>query len=95
MKSPVTPVPAATILLVRDGDAGLEVLMSKKSHAVSFAANALVFPGGKIDEQDKVDAQAISDVNLAAHRIAALRELHEECGITYKGHISELIHYAH
>ena len=43
----VQPVPAATILIVRDGEQGLEVFMVKRHHQIDFVAGALVFPGGK------------------------------------------------
>ena len=44
--------PAATVLLVRDCDNELEVLMVKRSKRPPFG-NLYVFPGGKIDESDK------------------------------------------
>ena len=43
--------PAATVLLVRDCDNELEVLMVKRSKRPTFG-NLYVFPGGKIDESD-------------------------------------------
>ena len=45
-------VPAATILLLRDGDPGLQTFMVVRHHQVDFASGALVFPGGRIDAQD-------------------------------------------
>ena len=51
-KLPVTPVPAATILLVRDAPEGLEVFMVKRHHQIDFISGALVFPGGKVDKRD-------------------------------------------
>jgi len=48
-KQEVTPVPASTLMLVRDGDAGLEVFMVERHHQIDFATGALVFPGGKVD----------------------------------------------
>ena len=45
-------VPAATVLLIRDSDEGLQVLMVKRSKRPPFE-NLYVFPGGKIDESDK------------------------------------------
>ena len=49
--------PAATLLLLRDGVQGLEVLMTRRSSTASFAPGVFVFPGGKIDPQDQLDAQ--------------------------------------
>lgn len=84
--SPATPVPAATLLLIREGAAGLEVLMAARHEQSGFAAGALVFPGGKVDAGDIVLArrhaglEGLSEAGAAA-RIAAIRETWEECGI--------------
>ena len=48
----VTPVPAATILVLRDGGDGLEVFMVKRHHQIDFVSGALVFPGGKVHHDD-------------------------------------------
>jgi 8-oxo-dGTP pyrophosphatase MutT (NUDIX family) len=83
---PVAPRPAATLLLVRDRSAGLEVLMTARHAEAGFAAGALVFPGGKVDPVDAALAAycpAASGLDEAALvlRIAAIRETFEECGI--------------
>ncbi|MGK0260837.1 MAG: 8-oxo-dGTP pyrophosphatase MutT (NUDIX family), partial [Candidatus Azotimanducaceae bacterium] len=44
-----TPVPAATILMLRQGSDSLEVFMVVRHHQIDFASGALVFPGGKAD----------------------------------------------
>jgi 8-oxo-dGTP pyrophosphatase MutT (NUDIX family) len=44
--------PAATIMLLRDGPPGIEVFMVVRHHAIEFAAGALVFPGGRLEEAD-------------------------------------------
>jgi 8-oxo-dGTP pyrophosphatase MutT (NUDIX family) len=47
------PTPSATVLLVRDGEAGdLEVLLLERVLRSDFAGGAFVFPGGKIDPAD-------------------------------------------
>ena len=48
--------PAATVALLRDGALGLEVLMMVRPMAAEFAPRALVFPGGRIDDQDSEPA---------------------------------------
>lgn len=48
----VVPRPAATTLIVRDGDSGLEVLMVRRSLQASFMPGAYVFPGGAVDAAD-------------------------------------------
>jgi 8-oxo-dGTP pyrophosphatase MutT (NUDIX family) len=83
---PVAPHPAATLLLLRDGAAGLEVLMTARHADSGFAAGALVFPGGKVDPADAALARycpAAPGLDEAAVvlRIAAIRETFEECGI--------------
>ena len=78
-KNPVTPVPAATLLLVRDSADGIEVLLTTRHTAAGFAAGAAVFPGGKLDAGD--DARARTDGEGDPFRIAAIRETFEESGI--------------
>ena len=74
-------LPAATILLVRDGPTGLEVLMVRRHGKSSFAAGALVFPGGKVDADDAELARACPAGKLLPYRVAAIRETWEEAGI--------------
>jgi len=56
--APVLPRPAATTLIVRDGPAGLEVLMVRRSLQASFMPGAYVFPGGAVDARDGSDEHA-------------------------------------
>jgi 8-oxo-dGTP pyrophosphatase MutT (NUDIX family) len=83
---PVTPRLAATVLLLRDGGDGLEVLMISRHEEAGFAAGALVFPGGKVDPVDAALAACCPpapelDEPALVLRIAAIRETFEECGI--------------
>ncbi len=78
--TPVTDaVAAATVILLRDGAAGIETLMLRRNSALDFAGGAWVFPGGRVDPED-VDADAPEDELLAA-RNAAVREAREEADI--------------
>jgi 8-oxo-dGTP pyrophosphatase MutT (NUDIX family) len=71
-----TLIPAATVVLLRDNESEVEVLMLRKSLKIQFGG-MWVFPGGRIDPNDyKEDG----DSNVAA-RYAAARETHEEAGI--------------
>jgi 8-oxo-dGTP pyrophosphatase MutT (NUDIX family) len=79
MSEPATPRPAATLLLLRDGPSGLEVLMVARAREVDFAAGALVFPGGRVEAEDA--ALAAPEDPLGAFRVAAIRETFEECGV--------------
>lgn len=84
------PVPAATIVIARDGANGMEVFMVKRHHQIDFVAGALVFPGGKVakgdldpalaDFMDGMDALSGGMQSLAA---AAIREAFEESGILF------------
>src|SRR5690349_3173642 len=85
-RPPVPPRPAATVLLLRDGPAGLEVLMTRRSITASFAPGAYVFPGGVIDAADAAShSQArrrpTQDDRLLTQAIAAIRESFEELGL--------------
>ncbi len=84
----VPPRLAASLLLVRDGADGLEILMAVRAAAVDFASGAMVFPGGKVSDGDMPDALAetlMAAPGLApteiALRVSALREAYEEIGI--------------
>ena len=46
------PVGAATVVLIRDGDHGPEVLLARRNSRLFFAGGAWVFPGGRIDLAD-------------------------------------------
>ncbi len=70
------PFPAASVILVRDGARGLEVLMLRRTAKASFAADAWVFPGGRVDPEDGADP-----LSLEAARQAAARETREEAGV--------------
>ena len=83
------PLLAATVMLLRDGDCGMEVFMIVRHHKSDFAAGALVFPGGRVDPEDyelAADAAVFPrqdglDAAAVALRVAAVRETFEECGV--------------
>jgi len=72
------PVLAATVILLRDGESGLETLMLRRNSKIVFGG-MWVFPGGRLDAEDWVDVAAGDD--LAASRRAASREAMEESGL--------------
>jgi 8-oxo-dGTP pyrophosphatase MutT (NUDIX family) len=49
----VEPADAATLVLLRDGDQGLEVFCVERNRKSRFMGGALVFPGGKVDAGDR------------------------------------------
>ncbi|NBC20374.1 MAG: NUDIX domain-containing protein [Alphaproteobacteria bacterium] len=76
---------SATILLLRDAGE-MQVLMVKRHHRIDFASGALVFPGGKANDEDaSPEWSGLSDCEHSAEplsvRIAAIRECYEESGI--------------
>jgi 8-oxo-dGTP pyrophosphatase MutT (NUDIX family) len=73
-EGPETPArQAATLILLRDGTAGPEVLLVQRNPAARFMGGAWVFPGGAVHRAD------------AGHAEAALRELEEEAGLRLAG----------
>ena len=88
------PRPAATIVVVRDGAIGLEVLLSRRADGSDYTSGAWVFPGGIVDAQDREghgacigldDAEASAKLGLASGGldffVAAIRECFEESGL--------------
>jgi len=69
-------IPAATVVLLRDGDEGMETLMLRKNSKIAFAG-MWVFPGGKIDPEDGGGSE---DTEHCA-RCAASREAMEEAAL--------------
>jgi 8-oxo-dGTP pyrophosphatase MutT (NUDIX family) len=49
---PVKPEPAATVVLVREMDSGLEVYLTRRQDNLVFLPGFHVFPGGRLDEHD-------------------------------------------
>lgn len=77
------PIPAATLVLMRERGAGPpELLVMERTGKMAFAAGALVFPGGRVDEDDRRTAALHGDgYSDAPARIAAIRETIEETGV--------------
>jgi 8-oxo-dGTP pyrophosphatase MutT (NUDIX family) len=70
---PITPRQAASVIVLRGGDATLEVLLVQRNPEARFMGGAWVFPGGAVD--------AGEGEGDAAHRAAGVRELAEEAAI--------------
>ena len=82
MTEPAVPRPASTILLLRDGSAGLETFMVVRHHEIDFASGALVFPGGRMEAADEALGKTRAPADpLAPFKVAAIREAFEECGV--------------
>jgi 8-oxo-dGTP pyrophosphatase MutT (NUDIX family) len=78
------PRPSSTVVLVRDSreGRGIEVLLLERTTSNDHMSGAWVFPGGVIEEQDRL---AASSHDLPEFRAAAIRECFEECGIQLAG----------
>lgn len=92
----LSPRPAATVITLRDGTNGYEILMLRRNLNSDFVGGAYVFPGGRVDEADAgpaaqrrtfglTDADASRRLSLEsgglAYYVACLRELFEEAGL--------------
>lgn len=77
------PVPAATLVLFREAEGITEHLFVERAGTMSFAAGAIVFPGGRVDGGDRHVALSFpgTDPDDAAARVAAIRETIEEAGV--------------
>jgi 8-oxo-dGTP pyrophosphatase MutT (NUDIX family) len=88
------PRDAATVVVVRDGATGLEVLLLQRAERGDHNSGAWVFPGGLVDAGDRAFAGAemaddYASVRLGmesgglAFHVAAVRECFEESGILF------------
>ena len=86
----VAPIhPSATVVLIRDGDAGLEALLVQRSKAVKHMGGMWVFPGGKVDEADYSENRDAYGAALNA----AIRETEEEAGLVISA--DQLVYLSH
>ncbi|MCF8053682.1 MAG: hypothetical protein K9K75_00425 [Deltaproteobacteria bacterium] len=78
---------AGSIIFVREGENGWEVLMGLRSEHSEFVPGAYVFTGGALDVEDNDIAHALFPLakgrnkKALALKIAAIREAFEEMGI--------------
>ncbi|QGN59515.1 NUDIX hydrolase [Nostocoides sp. HKS02] len=97
--SGVVPKPAATVMFVRDGPAGVEVFMLRRVATMAFAPRMMVFPGGGVDARDADTslpwagpspadwASRLEVAESTARELvaAAVREVFEESGVLLAG----------
>lgn len=89
---------AATIVLVRDGEAGVEVYVTRRGSSAPFMPERYVYPGGRVDNADvglrgrlrprelsRVGALGggVSEERADAIFVAAIRECFEEAGVLF------------
>ncbi|TVP53107.1 MAG: MBL fold metallo-hydrolase [Halomonadaceae bacterium] len=89
--------PAATLVLAREGDQGVEILLLQRTHSAVFMPGFYVFPGGAVDPGDDPAAHdqppslSVTDASVSAmmaleqgglsYLVAAVRECFEEAGV--------------
>ena len=90
---------SATVIMLRDGAAGVEVFLLKRHGLSDVLGGAYVFPGGKVDAEDaelaglldqpaanlhaSLGEPGLDDTHAAALYVAAVREVFEETGVLY------------
>lgn len=90
---PLVPNPAATVVLLREGETSPEILLIQRHPELVFGGGAFVFPGGRVDAADHVPLPGCDVDHAMINRLlgvadgglaylqAALRECFEEAGI--------------
>jgi len=96
---PLTPRPAATVMLIRDTADGIKVFLMRRHSAMEFVAGVTVFPGGGVDDRDRnadiawfgpdatwwADRFGVAPDLAEALVCAAARETFEESGVLFAG----------
>jgi 8-oxo-dGTP pyrophosphatase MutT (NUDIX family) len=104
-QAPAVPRDAATVMLLRQRGAGLEVYMLRRKRTMAFAPGAFVFPGGSVDPRDADEQVAWAGPDAAewgrafdaspalamALVCAAVRETFEESGVLLAGESADSV----
>jgi len=102
---PAQPRDAATVMLLRSSDDGVEVYMLRRQASMAFAPGAYVFPGGSVDARDAEEQVAWAGPDAAewgrifdappslarALVCAAVRETFEESGVLLAGESADSV----
>jgi 8-oxo-dGTP pyrophosphatase MutT (NUDIX family) len=78
---PARPADAASLVVLRRERGAVSVLMGQRSARHRFMPRALVFPGGRLDRQDRAAAAPAIGGLPPGFAAAALRETEEETGL--------------
>ena len=81
-RTPTEPQPSATVVILRDGSGGLEVLLLQRTARDGGTGGVWVFPGGRVED---VDREADRGDSALALQRSAVRETREEAGIELEG----------
>jgi 8-oxo-dGTP pyrophosphatase MutT (NUDIX family) len=98
-RAPVEPKPASTVVLLRDGDHGIDVYVLRRHAGMAFAAGMYAFPGGTVDRRDYdaeiawagpspaewAERMRCDEPEARALVCAAVRETFEESGVLLAG----------
>jgi 8-oxo-dGTP pyrophosphatase MutT (NUDIX family) len=104
-KAPAEPRDAATVVLVRSGDEGLELYLLRRHVSMEFAGGMCVFPGGGVDPRDFDHTVAwagpspaewaarlgVDEAKARALVCAAVRETFEESGVLLAGESADSV----
>jgi 8-oxo-dGTP pyrophosphatase MutT (NUDIX family) len=104
-QAPAIPRDAATVMLLRQRGAELEVYMLRRKRTMAFAPGAYVFPGGSVDPRDADEQVAWAGPDAAewgrvfdappslamALVCAAVRETFEESGVLLAGESADSV----
>jgi 8-oxo-dGTP pyrophosphatase MutT (NUDIX family) len=104
-RSPVEPKPASTVVLLRDGDGGVDLYLLRRHAGMAFAAGMYAFPGGTVDRRDYdaeiawagpppagwADRMGCAEPEARALVCAAVRETFEESGVLLAGPSPEAV----
>ncbi|WP_037614524.1 NUDIX hydrolase [Streptomyces aureus] len=97
--TPVVPRRAATVMLVKDSEAGPVVHMLRRRASMAFAGGAYAYPGGGVDPRDDeqqirwagptrawwAERLGVDENSAQAIVCAAVRETYEEAGVLLAG----------
>ncbi|QLJ05755.1 NUDIX hydrolase [Streptomyces sp. NEAU-sy36] len=97
--TPVSPKRAATVLLLKDTEAGPVVHMLRRRASMAFAGGAYAYPGGGVDPRDDdtrirwagptrawwAERLGVDEAGAQAVVCAAVRETYEEAGVLLAG----------
>ncbi|WP_411151059.1 NUDIX hydrolase [Streptomyces sp. A30] len=103
--TPVSPKRAATVMLLKDTDAGIAVHMLRRRASMAFAGGAYAYPGGGVDPRDDdrhvrwagptrawwADRLGVDEAAAQAIVCAAVRETYEEAGVLLAGPASDSV----
>lgn len=85
MSRPAAPQDAGSLVLVRRGANGPEVLLGRRAGKHRFLPNVYAFPGGRADSSDRLESplKELNNIDLFLRyaAVAAVRETWEETGI--------------